>query len=85
METKKRFFDPKARKFINTFPHPPKFICRVVVAYLNHMAFEKTGIFGEYGNLKLSPFLALLTVFGLFTLLRMFYKLTSKPSNPVKS
>jgi membrane protease YdiL (CAAX protease family) len=57
----------------------------VVVAYLNHMAFEKTGIFGEYGNLKLSPFLALLTVFGLFTLLRMFYKLTSKPSNPVKS
>lgn len=53
----------------------------VVLAYLNNIAFDKSGVFGEYKTLQINLILALASVAGLVILFRLFSK-TQKTLNP---
>lgn len=44
----------------------------VVMAYLNHMEFEKSGMYGKYGSIAFSPLLAVAAIAGLIILFRLF-------------
>lgn len=44
----------------------------VILAYLNHMEFEKSGVYGKYGSLALSPWMALAALAGIWLLIRLF-------------
>lgn len=46
----------------------------IVLNYLNHLHFDKTGINGNYTNITLSPVMAVGAIAGIILLLRLFNK-----------
>jgi len=54
----------------------------IVLQYLNHLHFDKTGINGRFDNLHFSPIMSIAALFGIVLLLRVLnHNLNNKISN----